>query len=111
MRAHAAGRLRFRFCLDEAKHNPTMWAKVSEIQANAIASSLEKIGVLPPDEAIEITRLITDIQWASERDSSKVLAMVTVQEASAERRRRSTQDYLNIHNYFSAEQWEVGSAP
>ena len=80
--------------------------KLSGLSSAALTRLIVESDSLTPDQKAEIGILVVGMAWANEADKNRVLNVLKVEEEMHHgKRRRSVQDYMSMHHYFSEQQW------
>ena len=83
-----------------------MLAKMSELQAAAVASMIASATLSAADQA-ELSAIAIGVPWTSDADIAKVLnAFAVAAPLAPGKRRRSQQDYTSVHHYLTANMWD-----
>ena len=94
-----------RLYLDNIKGEPTL-PQMSALQSASVAHDVSSAD-LTPDQSLSVARALADVPWATDEDSERVLSQLVVSEPATKKGRRSQQNWLALHSYFSAEQWRT----
>lgn len=88
------------------QHSGHTAQKLSELQAVAIAQAIATAGTsLSSDDKVELATLTATIQWSTDRDRDMVLSSLQPHAPPTKRGRCVQQDFKNIHNYLTQQQW------
>ena len=80
--------------------------KLSELQAVAISQAIATAGTsLSSDNKVELATLTATVQWSTDRDRDIVLSSLQPDAPPTKRGRCVQQDFKNIHNYLTQQQW------
>jgi hypothetical protein len=83
-----------------------MLAKMSELQAAAVASMIASATLSAADQA-ELSTIAISVPWTSDADIAKVLnALAVAAPLAPGKRRRAQQDYMSVHHYLTKNMWE-----
>lgn len=78
--------------------------QMSSLQSASVAQDIIN-GKFSAEETLKIAEAVAQIPWATEADRDRILKQLVVEEPANKAGRRSQQNWLAMHNYFSAEQW------
>jgi hypothetical protein len=94
-----------RLLLEEHKATPSVAKKLSELQSVAVAAMVASATVTPAEQ-VDLATMAASLPWVSGADVDRVLAAFTVQSPLPPgKRRRSQQDFLMVHHFFTEGMW------